>query len=547
LNALSAHIALIDPDGVIITVNEAWREFATANELQGPEFGIGQNYLEICESAGKTSLNEILTVANGIRRVLRGEAQDFSIEYPCHTLGEQRWFQLLVTPLREHQQAGAVVMHIDITKRKQAEQALRESENKFSKMFQSSPMAMALSTVDEGRYLDANKEFLKMLERSRDEVIGHTAVELGVWAEPEQRTANILKLKKHGSVRNVELEIRGKSGHVTPILWSAEPLVIGGESCLLGSSLDITERKQVKDELLWKTAFLEAQVDSALDGILVVDSQGKRILRNQRLNELWKYPPEIVDSRDNTVQVEFAASRTKNPREFAEKIAYLYAHPDEVSRDEIELVDGTVLDRYSSPVRDKAGKHYGRIWAFRDITERRNLEAQFRQAQKMEAVGRLAGGVAHDFNNILAVIQMQAGLLTTSGGLSPEQAEYADGIGAAAQRATALTRQLLLFSRKEIVPAARSGFEASPSTTSPTCCGASSAKTFKSQFKFAMQPLFIYADAGMIDQVLMNLAVNSRDAMPRGGKLVIETSAVTNSMKRLPPIPPRSGPANSSA
>jgi len=129
-------------------------------------------------------------------------------------------------------------------------------------------------------------------------------------------------------------------------------------------------RVHAEETLLWKTAFFEAQVDAALDGILVVDSHGKKILQNTRLNELWKFPRHIIEDTDVTAQVRFAATRTKNAPEFAEKVAYLHSHPDEISRDEVELKNGTVLDRYSSPVLDSTGKYYGRIWSFRDITPR---------------------------------------------------------------------------------------------------------------------------------------------------------------------------------
>ncbi len=282
-------------------------------------------------------------------------------------------------------------------------------------------------------------------------------------------------------------------------------------------------RQRVEDELRWKTAFLEAQVDSSLDGILVVDDKGRKILQNQRMNELWKIPPHISEDKNDAVQVAFVASRAKNPQQFAEKVAYLYSHPDEVSRDEIELVDRTILDRYSSPVRDKTGQYYGRIWAFRDITERRKLEAQLRQSQKMESIGHLAGGVAHDFNNILSAIMMQAELARLVDNTPEEVREGLAGIRSSAERAADLTRQLLLFSRKQVMqPRLLNLNDAVASLT--RMLQRIVPENVSLQLQLHAVPLMTYADAGMVDQLLMNLVVNARDAMPKGGRLIIETA-----------------------
>jgi CheY-like chemotaxis protein len=143
----------------------------------------------------------------------------------------------------------------------------------------------------------------------------------------------------------------------------------------------------------------------------------------------------------------------------------------------------------------------------------------------MEAIGQLAGGVAHDFNNILAVIQLQSELLKAGGNLTPKQSDYAEEIGTAIQRAAALTRQLLLFSRKGVLRLRDLDLNQSINNMAKMLWRILG-ENIQVQFKFAMQSLFIHADAGMVDQVLMNLAVNSRDAMPKGGRLVIETSTV---------------------
>ncbi len=155
-----------------------------------------------------------------------------------------------------------------------------------------------------------------------------------------------------------------------------------------------------------------------------------------------------------------------------------------------------------------------------DITERRQLGEQLRQSQKMEAIGQLAGGVAHDFNNILTVIHGHASLLLVDKGISPNATRSAQQIAQAAERAAGLTRQLLTFSRRQVMQPKRLDLNQLVSNMT-RMLGRILGEDITLQLKYWTEPAYIKADASMIEQVLLNLVVNARDAMPKGGQLAI--------------------------
>ena len=175
------------------------------------------------------------------------------------------------------------------------------------------------------------------------------------------------------------------------------------------------------------------------------------------------------------------------------------------------------------PVRNAAGQVERIVGVARDVTENRQLGEQLRQSQKLEAIGQLAGGVAHDFNNILSAILMQTDLMSLSGKLAAEEMEGLREIRADTERAANLTRQLLLFSRKQMMQARNLDLN-EVVTGLAKMLQRIIGEDVRLQLNLHPTPLPIHADAGMLDQVLMNLAVNARDAMPDGGKLTIETS-----------------------
>ncbi|MBI3406705.1 MAG: PAS domain S-box protein [Acidobacteria bacterium] len=486
--------------------------------ILSPDNFAGRSVLDLVHlddlSSFRKSLAEILEMpgntASGEVRVVRPD-------------GSWSWIEFVGTNLLEDRNVGGIVVNYrNITGRKKAEEAHRALEQRFSKAFHSSLSAMAISRMSDSQVIEVNEKWLEECGLARHEIIGRRAVDLNLWVNPEERNELVMQLKQSGSVREMETLIRRKTGDIRLGLISAEVIDVAGEPCVLFAVQDITDRRHSEEimrasEQRFSRAFHmspHAMVISRLEDGLYVDS-------NDRWLQMVRIPREQLIGRSA-----LKLNVWDNPMDRVRMQGKLKA--GQPVRDEEVVFRTSAGEKFLALISAEVIELGGIqciLSAVQDITERKRLEEQLGQSQKLEAIGRLAGGVAHDFNNMLSVMMGRAELLMDRLPAGNPLRGDIEEIHRAGESAASLTRQLLAFSRKQVLAPRIVDLNEVVTDTQKMM-----RRLIGEDIKFVLhldaQLGSIQADPGQLEQVLINLVVNARDAMPHGGKLSIETANV---------------------
>ena len=286
------------------------------------------------------------------------------------------------------QVAAILCIGEDVTEHKRAEQKLRQSEKRFRELADLLPQTVC--EMDErGNLTFANRNAFKAFGYTRKELEkGLNCLQMLVPEDRERGRENIQDVLRGQQLGGNEYTAQRKDGSTFPIIIYSSPIIHEHKAVGLRAIIvDITQRKRAEEELSFKTALLEAQSETSIDGILVVDNEGKSVLFNKRFGEMWSIPQEILDTKSDEKMLHCVLEQLRYPEQFLNKVRYLYEHREEKSRDEIEFKDGKFFDRYSSPLVDVNGKYHGRVWYFRDITERKRAEDALRRSERELAIG----------------------------------------------------------------------------------------------------------------------------------------------------------------
>jgi len=438
--------------------------------------------------------------------------------------GSKTILSATVHPLRDEfgTVVGFATVSKDITKEREIEIAYRQSEESYRKLLELAPDSIVISRLEDAMYLQVNDTFCQRTGYSREEVIGKTALELGLYENPDdlKRLREILGI--NGRVDGLEICFRHRDGVEANTLVSATRIQYQGQTCMLTISKNITELKNAQKALKTSEQLFRTIVESAQDAIFIKDRWLKYTLVNPAMERL--YDIKAADFIGKTDDELFGLPEGKINRNLESRVLL----GEIVRMDEEKICGGTHKSFHSIkvPIVDDLGGINGICSFSRDMTDTRKLEDRLIQAQKMEAIGTLAGGIAHDFNNLLAPLVGYTELLKDDIARDSPLQDYLNEILRATSRARDLVKQILTFSRQDEQ-------ELKPVRLAPVIeeavklLRATLPKTIEMRTTLDQGGGAVMADPSQLHQIIINLATNAFHAMEdSGGVMQIDLKPV---------------------
>ena len=512
LNTVREPLIVLDQDLRVITASRSFYEVFQVS----PEETVGRLIYDLGNKQWDIpKLRELLETILPQKTTF----DDYEVEHDFAGMGKR--FMLLSARQIERTSGKKQIILLaieDITERRRLQVSLAASEERFRRLFDTASDGIVLLEKDEGRIVRGNQAVEKMLGYVETDYIGEKLSGIGVPLDMNDFGAIMASLKKNGILNYEDVSVKAKSGkNVYADIYMVDKAALA--QCNIR---DVSERKRAEKrmaEMLYEAhedkSRLEAILSSMGDGLSIQDTDFVVLYQNKVMKDL----------RGDHVG-EHCYSSYENKDHVCEGCPMAMAYKDggihKADRN-VAISTGTLhVEVTASPLRDLEGKTVAGIELVKDVTDQKKLEGQLRHAQKMEAVGTLAGGIAHDFNNLLTVINGYGAMVMDTLEAGSPSVENMNEVLTAAGRAADLTKRLLIFSRKEVV-------EVKPVDLNALLLGLKKmlVRIIRESIDFDMDlsdgPLMVQADAGQMEQVLMNLTVNARDAMLEGGRLTIGT------------------------
>ncbi len=507
------------PNGIILVYDREFR--VTYGGGHGmDELGLTQEVLRQGTLFDPLPPNVQKALGQRARFVLGGMSYQFDVPWNGHS------YEVRMVAIRNERNlvTGGLILAQNITLRKEIEGRFVLAKERYQLLFEANPNPMWVYDSQTQQVLAANLAALECYGYNREEFLRMRITDL-LSEEDRERFLDYFKDNSPSLMLSGWWNHYYKNGTKILVQLSSHEFDLGERRARLILAINITKQVEVETALQQSESRFRSLVQNSSDVITILDPAGTMVYVSPACEKIFGYPPE----------------------ELMGKSGFEYMHPNDIEKT-IERLEKILQNQGSQEVVEYRFRHAEGHWIAlesvginllhdpsiqgivvnsRDISERQQLTAQLRQVQKMDSIGRLAGGIAHDFNNILTAIQGYADLSLSMDLPNENLHDYIQQIAMAANRASTLTRQLLAFSRQQVIQLKMIDLNQAISEMSLMLMRLIGENI---HLRVDCDPNIspIEADKGMLEQVILNLVVNARDAMPEGGELTIRTFAVSS-------------------